>query len=148
MVYLCKLSSSLGKCYWLFPNHYTGTEKTFILTWQNLSRRRQWVLHSWLGTMRLAQTTSSFTRGGKKQEIIDDALLMMDTGYRSSSVLIKLSLCILLLTTAHLIFWRNKKTKTLSVPLLLQGSYFLLIRSVKSMVALWVPKGLKQTALG
>lgn len=63
VVYLCELSSSLGKCYWLFPIRYTGTEKTFTLTWQNLSRRRQWVLHLRLGTMSWAGTNHFFGTG-------------------------------------------------------------------------------------
>lgn len=112
MVYLWELSSSLGKCYCLFPNCYTGTEKAFTLTWQNFSRRRQWVLLSWLGTMSWAGINHFFFQaGGRKQEIIDDALLTMDTGYRASPATIKPLQRILLLTTAHWSFRRNKQTK-------------------------------------
>lgn len=112
MGHLCELSSSLGNCYWLFLSHYTGTEKTFRLTWQNLPRRRQRVLHAWLGTMRWAGTNHLiFHAGREKSENNWWCFINDERGLQVSPTAIKPPGCVLLLTTAHWLFRRNKQRK-------------------------------------
>lgn len=133
MVYLCKLSSSLGNCYWLFLSHSTGTEKTFRLTWQNLPRRRQRVLHAWLGTTSRAGTNHFIFHAGREKSDNNWWRFINDLhGLQASPTAIKPPGCILLLRTAHWIFRRTKQMKGSPMTWLLQGSYFLLISSFES----------------
>lgn len=133
MVYLCRPSSSLGNCYWLFLSHYAGAEKTFRLTWQNLPRTRQQVLHAWLGMMNWAGTNHFvFHVGREKSENNWWCFINDKHGLQTSPTATKPPACVLLLMTAHRIFRRHEQTKGPPAPRLLQGRYFLLISLFES----------------